>query len=162
MKTCAVVAAALVLAGNAVGATLMRPDGTPWGSTWQRWVDQSLLPTPAGAVTFIPDRCPAYTLNPESVGCAYLEQRVIYARRDYPERRLTLLHELGHIVEAEHATDEDRAAWAAASGLTWGPIARERFANAYADCARHHNPDPWGAATCSWIRTVASRPGRGS
>lgn len=149
--------AMLAAASPAAATTLIRPDGTPWGGTWQRWADQSLLPTPAGQVTFVPDRCPAYREDPESLGCAYLDQRVVYARRDHPQRRLTLLHELGHLVEHEQATDQERAAWAASQGLAWGELARERFANAYADCARWLAPSWWPARTCSFIRSIAER-----
>lgn len=149
--------AMLAAASPAAATTLARPDGTPWVGTWQRWVDQALLPTPAGRVTLIPDRCPAYATDRDSVGCAYLAERVIYVRRDHRERRLTLLHELGHIVEHEQATDQERAAWAASQGLQWGDVARERFANAYADCARWPAPSWWSARVCEFIRSIAER-----
>lgn len=152
-----VLLAAALFTPAATGVTLLKPGGTAWGGTWQRWADESLLPTPAGTVTLVADRCPAYASDDSILGCVYTAQRLVYVRRDTSDRRLTLLHELGHLIEAENATPQERAAWAAANGLTWGTAAREAFANAYAHCARWPAPAWWPPGVCKFVRSIADR-----
>lgn len=152
-------AAIATLVGSAHGATtLMRVDGAPWGGTWQRWADQSRIPTPTGQVTLRTEPCPVLFNGRAAIACILPNLRVIYVRLDQrPWRKRALLHELGHLIEHELATDNDRAAWAAATGRPW-TIATELFADAYADCALDPN-ESWRTVpgSCPWIRSIAAR-----
>lgn len=152
-------AAIAALTGAAHGTTtLMRVDGAPWGGTWQRWVAQSRIPTPAGDVTLRTEPCPVLFDGRAAMACIFPGDRVIYVRLDQrPWRKRALFHELGHLIEHELATDHDRAAWATATGLPWA-TALETFADAYADCALGPKQS-WHTfpGSCTWLRSVAAR-----
>jgi hypothetical protein len=136
----ALTATLLALATPAGAATLVLPDGTARPQPYQSWVDQSLVPTPAGTVTLRLAPCPYHWDG--GVACADQGDRTIYLGAGGRGRDI-FLHELGHIFDAAVMTDAARGRFAAMLGLrgAWNdqslahpPL--EMFADAYSVCAR--------------------------
>jgi hypothetical protein len=139
----------------------------------QEWVDAARVPTPEETVLVTVDAAAC----PGSLGCALpgaIELSPMAGRKVF-------LHELGHIFDMRHLTDEDRAAFlalirhtdfawwgSAAEGYDYERMGAEWFADAYAQCARLPRIDPaWDysvhagllkgrrlRATCALIRDV--------
>ncbi|HEY3186458.1 MAG TPA: hypothetical protein VGJ70_03220 [Solirubrobacteraceae bacterium] len=137
----ALTAALLAFAAPAGATTLVLPGGSARPQPYQSWVDQSLVPTPAGTVTLRLAGCPSHWDG--GVACADQASRTIYLGPGGRGRE-TFLHELGHIFDAEVMTDAARAGFQAALHLpgAWndesaGAPPLEMFADAYSLCARY-------------------------
>jgi hypothetical protein len=135
--------ALLVVAPPAQAVTLVTPDGTAAPQPWQAWADNSLVPTPAGTVTFANDYCPATHWS----ACYTPLARVIYMAGPNAANRAQFFHELGHDFDSNNMTDAYRAgfirimryrtpSWWAAANPVDAESAGERFATAYSVCAR--------------------------
>ena len=133
----AVAAAISLLTASAAGATtLTLPDGPARPQPYQGWVDHSLVPTPAGAVTLDLGGCG------ELEACAPEGAQAISLSTEWASPRV-LLHEVGHVFDDEmpawarerfQAVMRKRGTWASASSRS---PANEQFAEAYSLCARH-------------------------
>jgi hypothetical protein len=169
------VAAAIALIPTAVASaatTLATPDGTLRPEPYQSWVDDALVPTPAGTVTLSLDGCG------EVLSCAPEGEHSILLSPDWASRQV-VLHELGHVFDDSMPASartrfqsimRKRGAWASASSAT---PANEQFAEAYSLCARHtsikqsydggygYAPTPsQHRQVCSVIRQAGGLPAR--
>jgi len=135
--TLAVALVLLVAAPAGAATTLVLPDGTQRPQPYQAWVDAAHVPTPPGVVTLRLDGC-----GEDMPACAPVGERSIALSPDWASPHV-LLHELGHVfddgmpewVRARFASLVDlRGPWLATAASA---PAGERFAEAYALCARH-------------------------
>jgi hypothetical protein len=171
-------ALAAVAPAAAAAAQLVDPAGAPVRGPYQAWADASHMPALDGRVTLRIERCPP---RPAVDGCVlFSSPREIYLRPDADMPRLTLLHELGHLFDLHFLDDGERQALKALlrqEGRDWWHGAEppgERFAEAYALCARYRRlrriPD-WTSysyrptlrrhrAICKRIRRAAAEGGR--
>lgn len=136
--------------------TIQTPEPTIF--PWQRWVEESKMPTPDLTITLREEPCPG---APWVTGCVNFEQYEIYFKpnrilkmRDRSRRPLFLFHEVGHFFDREVLTDQLRDRFRAIFGLEGKPWDRarqkpppgepiamhpgppmEKFAQGYAECA---------------------------
>jgi hypothetical protein len=126
----------LLLPGHPASASvLVLPDGRSRPEPYQTWVDRARVPTPAELIELRLERCPAVA---HALACTSSADDRIYMTGE--ARREELLHELGHRFDyrmPDWARDgfrkvmRDRRAWRSAPNSP-----HERFADAYAICAR--------------------------
>jgi hypothetical protein len=140
------VAAMLFAAPSAQAVELVNPDGSRLGGRWQAWADRAKVPTVPGPVVLTKGECPRRV-----EGCywgypdwdAAPRKISIHPTLDDEDRRLALMHELGHDFDAHLMTGAARRRFLAIMGYSppWRddhgelepPI--ERFANAWLACA---------------------------
>ncbi len=137
-----VFAALLSQAGiaDARSLTAVSASGDSMGGSYQRWIDQSRVPTVGGRVRLVLSGCPA---RPHFVGCVYRRRlRTIYLIAGAPNLRAVLYHELGHLFDFRLLGAAERRAYRrliGRAGRPWfggvNPPA-EQFAEAYALCAQ--------------------------
>lgn len=129
LLTALVVALTPALA-SAYTTTLLNPHGTPVSGQWQKWLDQSHMPTYAGSMVLDTNLRGAECDAPGSAidGCtssvpfapvaaseiampetAVNHMDLLRQPQDY--QRWTLLYEQGHVIDFEYLTDADRAAF---------------------------------------------------
>lgn len=142
------------LAGTARAVTLVTPQGQPVGGRWQRWADESKIPTVAGDLIFVPNAsgCTAGITacsSSRSQGYPATETFVSLDVGTGPSARDSLYWELGHQFDWRYLTGAQRryfarawstphARWmdtttALAAGYEDGLEAE--FAQIYDDCA---------------------------
>lgn len=177
----------VAFAAPAQAVTLVKPDGTPVGGQWQKWVDEMRVPTISGTLVFVVDNAACY--NRIAPGCSF--------RSGTPETwvapgstsRATLYFELGHQFDWRYLTFRTRRYlarawedmhvrwWDTRSWLQYGENGLEGvFPQIYADCATGLNDkggsvtvfEPFGADftaptanprinTCRFIDKIARR-----
>jgi hypothetical protein len=138
---CAVLLAGLLVPAAAPATTLETDGGATRPQPFQSWVDRAAVPTPPGLVRLSLAACPG---GPAwGAACASPADRAIHLGSEGRDP-VTLLHELGHLFDELVLDDTDRAAFQALLGRRgpwFGPAAsdppNERFAEAYALCARY-------------------------
>ena len=145
LRTCLVLAA-LTLAGAlpapaAASPTTLAVDGAVQAQPYQGWVDDAAVPTPPGIVNVFLSSCP---VGPSwASACVFPDQREIHLGVDGRDEG-TLLHELGHLFDAQLLDTAERkrmqtllgrkGAWRGASA---NDPPHEQFAEAYAMCGEY-------------------------
>jgi hypothetical protein len=145
------------------GTQIVTPAGVV-AQPFQRWVQEAKVPTPPGTVTLYPSgSCPF------SESCAWPWEHRISVTDDGSrwERRVQLLHELGHVYDYQRMTDSTRATFVSIMRLgptgwwqrpqhsePWDDGApAEQFAQAYALCAlavRRDDIQEWDSVYGYW------------
>jgi hypothetical protein len=102
---------------------------------YQRWADESKVPTPDVTLRVIEEPCPGTLAK----GCTIEDSYAIWLDLTFTGRhRATFLHELGHNFDYYELDDWARVAFADLYG-EWN---KEAFAESYRFCARDINA--WG------------------
>jgi hypothetical protein len=139
----ALIGLGLLSAPAASGVTVVNPDGTAAGGSYQRWSNRSLMPTPQGNVVLIRSGCPGRV----ELACAFQGDGPIHmglpmaGRKARREGRSAWLHELGHKYDHLVLTDSTRDNFRMLRGdprpwrVEFGGSPHEQFAEAYSLCA---------------------------
>jgi hypothetical protein len=138
-------------------ALLVTPQDRPIGGQWQRWTNESRMPTYRGVVQLVPasvafcgddvlgcaeaGHCPLGLVDCAANGAVPV---IAVGRRD---EHWTLLHELGHEFDWAYLTGRERERLLVLMGDAGQPWreggAQDDFANLYATCAEGYGRRGW-------------------
>lgn len=158
------VAVVLVFPASAGAVELRFPDGRV-AQPYQRWADQSPMPTPPGRIPVVTASCPGY----EAVqGCT--DDTTIWLAMRWRRERFVFFHELGHVFDARVMDTGARLTWSRIRRVTgpWLEWGEEGFADDYSRCSDRIGATMWGTLipapslrrlkrVCSMIRRQAAR-----
>lgn len=137
----------LALAAPAQAVVLVTPQGQPVGGKWQRWANESKVPTARIRIPFaltIPKACGNVD------GCIGGKPVTIHIRPAARDARFALMHELGHAFDELYLTRIERHRFEYLDG--WG---HADYGYKYAPWSVHHT-DPPGSPNEDFANTYAS------